>query len=63
MRIVICLFVLISFDVAIVSAGNGTAIVAAARSQIGIPYSLGGGGYQGKSRGINQGANIEGFDW
>ena len=43
-------------------AFGGMAIVAAARSQIGTPYSFGGGGWQGKSRGIEQGANVEGYD-
>ena len=41
---------------------NGPAIVAAARSQIGVPYSWGGGGWQGKSLGIDQGAHTVGFD-
>lgn len=33
-----------------------------ARSQIGVPYSWGGGGPGGPSFGIQQGANIKGFD-
>ncbi|CAG2103428.1 unnamed protein product, partial [Medioppia subpectinata] len=41
---------------------TGAAIVAAARSQIGVPYSWGGGGYKGKSKGIDQGAHTVGFD-
>ncbi|KAH9416968.1 hypothetical protein DERP_011697 [Dermatophagoides pteronyssinus] len=41
---------------------NGAAIVSAARSQIGVPYSWGGGGIHGKSRGIGEGANTVGFD-
>lgn len=41
------------------SAGS---VVAAARSQIGIPYSWGGGGIGGPSYGIAQGAGIYGYD-
>jgi cell wall-associated NlpC family hydrolase len=41
---------------------GGAQIVAAARSQIGVPYSWGGSGAQGKSKGIQQGANTVGFD-
>jgi NlpC/P60 family len=36
--------------------------VRAARRQIGVPYSWGGGGLHGPTRGIQQGANITGFD-
>jgi phage-related minor tail protein len=36
--------------------------VHAARKQIGVPYSWGGGGLHGPTRGIQQGANITGFD-
>ncbi|KAH7636559.1 peptidoglycan endopeptidase RipB [Dermatophagoides farinae] len=42
--------------------GDGSHIVKAARSQIGVPYSWGGGGIHGKSKGIGEGANIVGFD-
>jgi phage-related minor tail protein len=42
--------------------GNGMKAVQAARSQIGVPYSWGGGGPGGKSRGFAQGANTVGFD-
>lgn len=41
--------------------GAGKAI-AAARSQIGVPYSWGGGTYEGPSKGIGRGANTVGFD-
>ena len=36
--------------------------IAAARSQLGVPYSWGGGNASGPSYGIAQGANIRGFD-
>ena len=36
--------------------------VKAARRQIGVPYSWGGGGLHGPTRGIEQGSNITGFD-
>lgn len=42
--------------------GSGNKAVAAARSQIGVPYSWGGGGPHGPSYGIAQGAGIRGFD-
>jgi cell wall-associated NlpC family hydrolase len=42
--------------------GLGGQIVAAALSQLGVPYSWGGGGPAGPSRGVAQGANIVGFD-
>lgn len=38
------------------------AVIAAARSQIGIAYAWGGGGYSGPSRGVAQGAGTVGFD-
>jgi hypothetical protein len=41
---------------------SGGSIVAAARSQIGVPYSWGGGGPGGPSRGIGRGAGTVGFD-
>jgi len=41
---------------------SGGSVVAAARSQLGVPYSWGGGGKGGKSRGIGRGANTVGFD-
>lgn len=40
----------------------GSRIVAAAMKELGIPYSWGGGGAKGPSRGIKQGANTVGFD-
>lgn len=42
--------------------GAAGAVLAAARSQIGVPYSWGGGGLKGPSYGSEQGANIFGFD-
>lgn len=42
--------------------GPGKKAVAAARGVIGTPYSWGGGGPGGASYGIEQGANIKGFD-
>jgi hypothetical protein len=42
--------------------GGGMKAVNAARSQIGVPYSWGGGGPGGPSFGIAQGSNIRGFD-
>ncbi len=42
--------------------GPGQKAVKAARSQLGVPYSWGGGGPGGPSYGIEQGANIRGFD-
>lgn len=42
--------------------GPGQKAVKAARSQLGVPYSWGGGGPGGPSYGIAQGANIRGFD-
>ena len=41
---------------------NGPEIVAAARSQLGLPYSWGGGNWAGKSVGIESGAHTVGFD-
>ncbi|MFC5744834.1 hypothetical protein [Actinomadura rugatobispora] len=41
---------------------SGGGVVAAARSQIGVPYSWGGGGPGGPSRGIGRGAGTVGFD-
>jgi cell wall-associated NlpC family hydrolase len=43
-------------------AGSGGPVVAAARSQIGLPYSWGGGGTGGPSYGIGRGAGTYGFD-
>lgn len=43
-------------------AGSGGPVVQAARSQIGVPYSWGGGGPGGKSLGIGRGAGTVGFD-
>jgi TP901 family phage tail tape measure protein len=42
--------------------GPGRKAVQAAKSQIGVPYSWGGGGPGGPSYGFAQGANIRGFD-
>jgi phage-related minor tail protein len=42
--------------------GMGQRAVNAARSQIGVPYSWGGGGPHGPSYGFAQGAGIRGFD-
>lgn len=42
--------------------GPGMKAVNAARSQIGVPYSWGGGGPGGPGYGFAQGANIRGFD-
>lgn len=42
--------------------GNANAVVTAAKSQLGVPYSWGGGGPGGPSYGIAQGAGISGFD-
>ncbi|MCW2904931.1 MAG: Metalloendopeptidase-like rane protein [Streptosporangiaceae bacterium] len=42
--------------------GNANAVVAAAKSQLGVPYSWGGGGPGGPSYGFAQGANIRGYD-
>lgn len=42
--------------------GRGGKAVQAARSQIGVPYSWGGGGPGGPSYGFAQGAGIKGFD-
>ncbi|MDF5758622.1 phage tail tape measure protein [Spongiactinospora sp. TRM90649] len=44
------------------AAGSGGPVVAAARSQIGLPYSWGGGGRGGPSYGIGRGAGTYGFD-
>ncbi|MEU6036902.1 hypothetical protein ABZ801_15985 [Actinomadura sp. NPDC047616] len=41
---------------------SGGGVVAAARSQIGVPYSWGGGGKGGPSYGIGRGAGTVGFD-
>lgn len=42
--------------------GTGAKVLAAAKTQKGVPYSWGGGGCYGKSRGIKQGSNTVGFD-
>lgn len=44
------------------AGGGGGKVVAAARSQIGVPYSWGGGGPGGPSYGIGRGAGTRGFD-
>lgn len=43
-------------------ATSGGPVVAAAKSQLGVPYSWGGGGPDGPSYGFAQGSNIRGFD-
>jgi hypothetical protein len=40
----------------------GAKVLAAAMTQDGVPYSWGGGGCSGKSKGIEQGKDITGFD-
>jgi len=40
----------------------GSRIIAGASGQLGVPYSWGGGGAKGKSRGIKQGSGTVGFD-
>jgi hypothetical protein len=42
--------------------GPGRRAVKAARTQLGVPYSWGGGGPSGPSYGIQQGAGIRGYD-
>lgn len=49
-------------NIAELVGGPGRRAVRAARSQIGVPYSWGGGGPHGPSYGFAQGANIRGFD-
>lgn len=44
------------------NASAASIAIAAARSQLGVPYSWGGGNASGPSYGIAQGANIRGFD-
>lgn len=46
------------------SASNGTAkdVIDAAKSQLGVDYSWGGGGLDGPSEGFGRGAGVEGFD-
>ncbi|CCX05901.1 hypothetical protein FPQ18DRAFT_133120 [Pyronema domesticum] len=44
------------------SGNTGAAVLAAAKTQTGVPYSWGGGNCNGKSLGIEQGANTVGFD-
>ncbi|GAA1460542.1 NlpC/P60 family protein [Nocardiopsis exhalans] len=41
---------------------SGGPVVAAARTQLGVPYSWGGGGISGPSLGFGRGANTRGFD-
>jgi TP901 family phage tail tape measure protein len=41
---------------------SGGSVVSAWRSQLGVPYSWGGGGVMGPGYGFAQGANIRGFD-
>ncbi len=45
-----------------IGGGGSSAAVSAARSQIGWPYSWGGGGLGGPSYGIGRGAGTKGFD-
>ena len=44
------------------SSSAAAIAIAAARSQLGVPYSWGGGNASGPTYGIAQGANIRGFD-
>lgn len=44
------------------NASAASIAIAAARSQLGVPYSWGGGNASGPSYGVAQGANIRGFD-
>ncbi len=44
------------------ATGSAAAVIAAAKTQLGIPYSWGGGTDNGPSYGIAQGAGINGFD-
>ncbi|TDD08487.1 peptidoglycan endopeptidase [Nonomuraea diastatica] len=46
----------------ITGTGHGATALAAAARWLGTPYSWGGGGLDGPSRGIDQGANTVGFD-
>ena len=43
-------------------SGSGSVAVAAAAKWLGTPYSWGGGGFDGPTRGIDQGAGTVGFD-
>ncbi|CAG2118442.1 unnamed protein product, partial [Medioppia subpectinata] len=52
----------ITFQMTISLVCGGPEIVSAARSQIGVPYSWGGGSWKGKSYGIGKGAHTIGFD-
>ncbi|MFC4118536.1 NlpC/P60 family protein [Nonomuraea zeae] len=47
---------------AIDGTGHSAAAIAAASRWLGTPYSYGGGGLDGPTRGIGQGANMVGFD-
>lgn len=47
---------------AAVEAGTVNAVLVAARSQLGVPYSWGGGGPAGPSTGVGRGATTVGFD-
>lgn len=51
-----------AFNAGFGGAGDANAVVAAAKSQLGVPYSWGGGGPNGPSYGFAQGAGIRGFD-
>ena len=61
MKFLVALAILSCFAIGQTMAG-GAQIVAAVRSQIGLPYSWGGGSWAGKSKGIESGAHTIGFD-
>ena len=42
--------------------GSAKAVIDAAKSQLGVPYSWGGGGLDGPTKGIGRGAGTTGFD-
>ncbi|XP_054167734.1 peptidoglycan endopeptidase RipB-like [Oppia nitens] len=62
MKVLLIATILLAIYLIDETEATGAQIVAAARTQIGVPYSWGGGGYKGKSKGIDQGAHTVGFD-